>query len=140
MGGARRRGGEKFVNVREERSKKKTRKEKRFQVNLNMYRKCTGEGAKKRKFARKGKRETYWPFLFGWCSKGTEDGFELIHVTLSREVRRPKHQFRKNASDGPNINGGTVVATTEQQFRWPIPSRTHKHIRPVNKNLTRHAK
>jgi hypothetical protein len=69
-----------------------------------------------RKFARKEKKkeETYRPFLFGWCSKGTEDGFELIHVTLSREVRCPKHQLRKNAPDGPNINSGTVVPTTEQ--------------------------
>jgi hypothetical protein len=78
----------------------------------------------------KGKKETYWPFLFGWCSKGTKDGFELIHVTLSREVRRSKHQLCKDAADGPNINGSTVVPTTEQQFWRPIPSRRHKHIRP----------
>jgi hypothetical protein len=94
------------------------------------FERVTRKRAKRRKkfgAAGKGRRETYWPFLFGWCSKGTENSFELIHVTLSGEIRRSKHQLRKDAADGPNINGRTVVATTEQQFRRPIPSRTHKH-------------
>jgi hypothetical protein len=83
---------------------------------LNVFRKCTRKEAKRKKIGggEKGKKETYWPFLFGWCSKGTEDGFELIHVTLSREVWGPKHQLRKDTPDGPDINGSTVVPTTEQ--------------------------
>ena len=101
--------------------KKKLEKEKGSQSvdDLTFVSKGTGKKRAKRNFAggeegKKRKRNTYWPFLFGWRSKGSEDGFELIHVTFSGEVWYSKHQLRKYASDGPNINGSTVVATTEQ--------------------------
>jgi hypothetical protein len=69
-----------------------------------------------------GGRDAYWPFLFCWRSKGTKNGLKLIHVTLSREIWYAEHQLRKDAADRPDVNGGTVVAATKQQFRRPIPS------------------
>ena len=70
----------------------------------------------------KADRCTYRPFLFGGRSKGTEGGLELIHVAFSWEIRDSKHQLRKDAADGPNVNGGAVVAATKQQFWRSIPS------------------
>lgn len=122
--------GEQFVNCQKGTIKKKKegleKKKAQSVNNLIAFLEGTAgkrelKGEKKKKGAgrwekegRKGKEEeTYWPFLFGWCSKRTEDGLELIHVTLSREVWYSKHQLRKYASDGPDINRGTVVAATE---------------------------
>jgi hypothetical protein len=113
--------GKEFCQRSERNDQKKNRKEKGSQSvdDLTFVSKGMGRKRAKRNFAggeegKKIKRNTYWPFLFGWRSKGSEDGFELIHVTFSGEVWYSKHQLRKYASDGPNINGSTVVATTEQ--------------------------
>jgi hypothetical protein len=103
----------------------KTRKEMKNEKPVIILIGTRGHGKKKdkgRSFC------TYRPFFFRWRSKGTEDGLELIHVAFSWEIWGAKHQFRKDAADGPNVNGSTVVAATKQQFRRSIPSGRHKHM------------
>lgn len=102
------RGG--CVQVRKEKSKRKEPRD------------CFGQGTRGPPKKAKADRCTYRPFLFGGRSKGTEGGLELIHVAFSWEVRDSKHQLRKDAADGPNVNRGTVVAATKQQFWRSIPS------------------
>jgi hypothetical protein len=67
-------------------------------------------------------KQTYRPFFFGWCPKGAEDGFELVHVAFAWQIRRAEHQLRKDAPNGPYVHSGAVIPAPKQQFRRSIPS------------------
>lgn len=56
---------------------------------------------------------TYRPVLFSGCTKCSEYGFQLVHVTLSREIRYTEHEFSEDAANGPDVSTGTIVSGTK---------------------------
>lgn len=41
------------------------------------------------------------PVLFCGRSEGPEDGFELVHIALTRKIRRSQHELCEYAAYGP---------------------------------------
>jgi hypothetical protein len=65
---------------------------------------------------------THWPVFFCWRAKCPEDSFELVHVALTRKVRRSQHELSKYAAYRPHVDRRAIVPTAKQQFWWSIPS------------------
>ena len=57
--------------------------------------------------------------------KDVDDQFELVKTLCAREYRFPAEKLRKDASNRPHINGGSIVVTAEEEFWGPVPASDH---------------
>lgn len=56
------------------------------------------------------------------CSQDLADLEDLIHLAVAREKRPESVQLGHNASDSPQVNGGTVSRRSEQHLRSSVPA------------------
>ncbi len=68
------------------------------------------------------KRLTYGPVFLCWRSQGAEDGLQLVHVGLAREIGSSQHQLCEDAANRPDVDCCAVVSTAPKQFCWTVPS------------------
>jgi hypothetical protein len=58
--------------------------------------------------------DTHRPVLFCGRSECPEDSFELVHVTLTRKVRRSQHELCEYAAYGPYVDRRAIIPTAKQ--------------------------
>lgn len=72
--------------------------------------------------------------ILGWGSENLNNLDQLIDATLTREDGLPEHELGHNTAGGPDVDGSSVVGSSEDEFRRAIIARAN--VRDIR--LARH--
>mmetsp|Transcript_52402 Transcript_52402/g.162021 ORF Transcript_52402/g.162021 Transcript_52402/m.162021 type:complete len:362 (-) Transcript_52402:63-1148(-) len=61
--------------------------------------------------------------LTSWCAQEGDDELQLMLRVVAREKRLPPQHLRKDAADGPDVDGSGVVDPGAEDLRCPVPAR-----------------
>lgn len=67
-------------------------------------------------------KETHRPFCLRRTPHSRVHNLELIQIRGSSEERDSKHEFGKDTSDGPDVDGGGVGSSSKEEFGGSVPS------------------